>query len=309
MKTKKLPWVLGTGVIAILLLGLLYAAFGVQRNDDGAISSQAVANWGGGEQLIYGAPEGTGTPVAVQVNEDGHLITEPPISRIFDILPSRGSSTLTVSSAITNSVVFSATAGHGLSITDTIFFSDAASQQYQQVEVVIIATNIITIDTPLDRAWSGVHPYGLTQMNVDGSSVPVTFALSVPSGMNLEVIRIIVHIEDNSAMDDGKFGAVTALTNGFVVRVNRANGTSYETIMNVKTNGEFAQRSYDIAYSDNAPSGTYGFRSRRTFGGDNRNGSAIFLNGTNGDILECIVQDDLTGLLGFGISIQGHIGH
>lgn len=295
-------------VVLCLFVAILTVYFVSRLPEDSTMSTQ-VANWGGGEQLIFGNPEVGGTPIAIQVHEDGHLIVEPPISRIFDILAWRGSSVFTVSSAITNSIVFSAVTGHGLTVTDTVLFRDVTSLQYQQAEVVILAGDLITIDTPLDRAWSSVHPYGLTQMNVDGSGTSVIFSVSAPAGMDLEIIRIIFHIEDNSAMDDGLFGALAALTNGLVVRVNRGDGTSYETVMNIKTNGEFAQRAYDIAYSDNAPSGDYGFRSKRTFGGTDKNGSAIFLNGTNIDSLEFIVQDDLTGLLGLGVSVQGHVGH
>lgn len=304
---------LAIALIALCLLagiGIAVAVYTSTRptgiNNGGDFGAQ-VFGWGGGEQLIYGLPEGTGTPVAVQIGDDGHLLTDSPIANIVDLLPILGTNVFTVSSSITNTRVFTAVAGHGLTMTDTLFFRDSTDELYQQVGIVSIATDVITVDTPLDRAWDGTHPHGLTDMAVDGSTTPQIFHVTLSSSIAIHVTRIIVHIEDNSAMDDGKFGALSALTNGVVVRVYRVATGKYETIINAKTNGEWAQRAYDVSYADNAPSGTYGFRVRRAFGGEDKAGSAILLE--PGDAFQVVVQDDLTDLLGFGLAVQGHIAH
>ena len=308
MNKKNLTIAVLIGMFFVFILGsfLLFSALGQGQDQDMDFDSQ-VANWGGGEQLIHGVPEGTGTPIAIQVGDDGHLLTDSPIANIIDVLPILGTNVFTVSSSITNTRVLTATAGHGLTITDTLFFRDSTDKLYQQVGILSIVTNVITVDTPLDRAWSGTHPHGLTDMAVDGSSTPQVFHVTLPSGIAVHVTRIIVHIEDNAAMDDGKFGALTALTNGVVVRVYRTATGKYETIMNAKTNGEWAQRVYDVSYADNAPAGTYGLRVRRSFGGEDKAGTVILLE--PGDAFQVIVQDDLTGLLSFGLAVQGHIAH
>lgn len=294
-------------IVVLCLFAAIAAVYFFGRDpNESMLDAQAVANWGGGEQLIYGVPEATGTPIAIQVSDDGHLLTDSPVSQIFDVLPVRGSDTFTVAASITNTRVLTVVAGHGLTITDTMIFRDAGNQFIQQVGIVSIATNVITVDTPLDRAWAGNHPYGLTDMAVDGSSSAVTFQIG-PLGGSADVTRFIVHMEDGTAMDDGKFGGIAALTNGVVIRVYRAATSTYDTIMNAKTNGEFAQRTYDASYADNAPAGTYGFRVRRSFGGEDKSGSVIRL--ANGDTFQIIIQDDLTGLLSFGIAVQGHLAH
>ena len=108
-------------------------------------------------------------------------------------------------------------------------------------------------------------------------------------------------------MDDGKFGGITGgLTNGIFFRVK--NGTT-KNIFNAKTNGDLAAHMFDLNYVDDTlgPSGQYGLRGRRTFGGQSKNGVVIRLNSETNDIFECVVQDDLTDLTNFQIIVQGHI--
>jgi hypothetical protein len=63
---------------------------------------------------------------------------------------------------------------------------------------------------------------------------------------------------------------------------------------------------YDTAYADKRPSGSFGFKFRRTFGGQGKNGVVIRLTAIHGDSLKLIIQDDLTGLDDFYIVAQGH---
>ena len=65
---------------------------------------------------------------------------------------------------------------------------------------------------------------------------------------------------------------------------------------------------FDATYIDDTlgPSGEYGFRTRRTFGGQNKNGVVIRLDGED-DSFQLIVQDDLTGLTFMEAVAQGHV--
>ena len=47
--------------------------------------------------------------------------------------------------------------------------------------------------------------------------------------------------------------------------------------------------------------------SRRTFGGQNKNGIVIRLKGDDNDELQAIIQDDLTDLDHFHVIAQGHV--
>lgn len=51
-------------------------------------------------------------------------------------------------------------------------------------------------------------------MNVDGSSVPVSFGFTVPIDGSFTIHKIWLYIENNSNFDSTSFGSITALTNG-----------------------------------------------------------------------------------------------
>ena len=66
-------------------------------------------------------------------------------------------------------------------------------------------------------------------------------------------------------MDDGKFGSITALTNGITMRLH--NSYKYN-LFTVKSNAGWSAIAYDTKYADKPPAGTgYGFAARLTFAG------------------------------------------
>jgi len=204
---------------------------------------------------------------------------------------------LTVSVVSTTGMV----AGHVLCFQEgTNFF---------QAIILEINSLVLTIDTPFDFAFStaGGCSFGNRNMNVDGSVTPVIFRVgpgNLDDGQEWDIVRILFSMVDEAEMDDGLFGGIAALPKGLVLR--QVNGHS-KNIFNVKTNGEFALRNYDASYADNAKKGFYGFRSRRTFGGQSKNGVVLRLEATTNDQLQIIIQDDLTDLVTFYSVVQGHV--
>lgn len=169
----------------------------------------------------------------------------------------------------------------------------------------------ITLDTPLDYAYTTVG--GCSERNenlaVNGSVTPQIFSLSpvgLTAGTKWDITRILGVITDDLAMDDGKFGGIPALTKGVVFR--KKDGV-YKNIFNVKTNGDLAAHMYDVEYVDATlgPAGNESLRFRRTFAGQDKNGVAIRLATDSNDEFQCIIQDDLTGLIDFQIIAQGHV--
>ena len=165
-------------------------------------------------------------------------------------------------------------------------------------------TNTLTLDTPLDSIFSiagALGRYGTTNLAVDGST-PVIGDISTAGMMNssINITRVLFHIEDGTAMDDALFGGISALPKGVVLRWEK-------NIFNVKTNGDFSERAFDIQYDSKAPSGVFGFKCRRTFGGQSKNGVTVRLNSNANDVLQMIIQDDLTDLNHFHVIVQGHI--
>jgi hypothetical protein len=178
--------------------------------------------------------------------------------------------------------------------------------RYYEAHVLSISDDTIFTDTPLDTAFplACVVNYVKDSLNVDGSGAMIIGHLQPPAGVIWHITRIIAYLQDGTAMDDAKFGGISALTNGCVLRVK--NGKTLN-VFNVKSNGDWAARAYDAAYADNAPAGSYGFRVRRTFGGQSKNGVVIELDGDTNDELEILIQDDLTDLEAFNIIGQGHV--
>ena len=196
-------------------------------------------------------------------------------------------------------------AGHSVVVGNLLCFK--SSTRYTQVKVLTVNVNTITLDTPLDYAYQTTDEVHRAEhdMSVDGSVTPVVFHVSPPVGVKWDIVRVLFHIEDGSTMDDGTFGGLPALTKGFVMRVS--DGYT-KNILNVKTNGEFAERAYDRQYIDKPPSGTgNAVNVRRTFGGQSKNGVVIRLDGSTGDEFQLIVQDNLLGLDHFHCIVQGHV--
>lgn len=167
----------------------------------------------------------------------------------------------------------------------------------------------ISLDTPLDFAYTTVGGCSERNINlaVDGSVTPVIFSLSpsnLVSGTEWDIVRVMGSLTDETSMDDAKFGGMLALPKGIVFRTR--DGT-IKNIFNAKTNSDLKSHMYDVAYSDKAPSGSFGLNFRRTFGGQNRNGVVIRLCADDNDEFQVIIQDDLTDLVTFNVITQGHI--
>lgn len=193
--------------------------------------------------------------------------------------------------------------GHGAT-TGSLVYLEEGSKYYEGV-CVSSTSDTITLDTPLDNDFaSGVClvNVGDKNLNKNGSVTRVIAHIKAPVGVSWDITRMMFYIEDNAVMDDSKFGAVSRLSKGVVLR--KKNG-DYQNIFNVKSNGDFALQSFDATYTTAAPSGNYGFRCRRSFAGSEKNGVTIRLE--PGDELEILIQDDLSGLVYFYAVAQGHV--
>lgn len=198
-------------------------------------------------------------------------------------------------------------AGHGFSVNDWVCFQE--DNRLYQAQAIAVNGDIITFDTPLDYAFTS-NAFGCRSninMNVDGSVTPIIFRIKPRSehfNLSWDVTRVICHITDNNDMDDSLFGSRTSLTNGFLLRKKDGD---YKNLFNVKTNGQFAEIAYDVAYDSRAPAGQYGFRVRKTWAGQDKSGVVIRLEPRKDDELQALVQDDLTTQNRFICRIIGHL--
>lgn len=198
----------------------------------------------------------------------------------------------------------------GLNVGDTIGLFQNSSNPASYFGVILsIASNTLTMDTPIDNLFdtdlSPVLFEVACNANADGSVSPVIFKMANDANQAIDITRILIHITDEIAMDDSKFGGLTALTRGVVLRKKKADG-SYTNYWNraVKTNGELGLVAFDKEYDPKAPAGVYGLRARYTMGGQSKHGVVIRLS--INEELQLVVQDDLTGLLTFEIMAEGH---
>jgi hypothetical protein len=213
------------------------------------------------------------------------------------------SADMTASTLTTLQYTFEATASHGLTVGDEVLLLDTAANRSFFANVLIVATNTITIDRPIDYAFPAATTLGRivrSNMNVDGSVTPEIF--TVRAGTTpFDVTRVIIQMVHSSAGDDSKFGNQPALTRGITMRF--VNGTQ-RTVFNWKTNGEIRNFCYDMDYTDRTAQGQYGTGARITFGGQSKHGVVIRLSEL--DALQFIVQDDLTDLTSVKVVAEGH---
>jgi len=193
--------------------------------------------------------------------------------------------------------------GHGAQVGELICLKEDG--RYYQGTILVVATNDITLDTPLDYEYTPAGSCSRTSrdMNVDGSSTPVTFHVK-PTGVDWDVTEIAFGLQDSTTMDDGKFGGIAAASvpNGMVVRKK---DTIYHNLGNIKTNGDFAIRGHRD-YADKPPAGTgHAMDAGLTFG-RGPGGIVVRLNHADGDELEIMIQDDYTLLDVFHGLVLGH---
>ena len=172
-------------------------------------------------------------------------------------------------------------------------------------KIILVGANTVTIDAGVDVALADGSQVDQTSFNmaVNGAGTPQVFVMKPRGTEVIHVRRLLIQILDETAMDDGKFGGLTALTNGVHIRKVINGGASYQTVAIWRANKDLKEDMYNIDYSSKAPAGQTGMNGRWTI---SESGSIINLDATNNEWLECIIQDDLTGLIDFQIKAQGH---
>lgn len=201
--------------------------------------------------------------------------------------------------------IFDLASGHGALNNDIITIKE--DDRCYQARILNVATDTVTVDTPLDFAFTAagaVVTLGVKNLNLDGSSSTLIAKISPPNSSMWDITRVVIHIEDATIMDSAKFGGMPALTNGVVLRHKNH---VVNNIFNVKSNGALGERAYDIQYDPKAPAGVFGFRCRRSFGGQDKNGVVIRLDGAKSDELQLLIRDSLVDLTLFRVIAQGHL--
>ena len=199
------------------------------------------------------------------------------------------------------------TPGHGAVIGDVI--EARTSENYVQATIVNVVGDTITVKTP----WSRDFPAGVSlllgnpNLNVVGSTVTNRIFSVAPSPLQeADIVRVIIIIEDASAMDFTTFGGAPELTNGCVLRYKNSDGT-YTNLFNWASNGDIIARVFDHVFQSKIGGGLNALTARSTWGGQSKRGVVLRLDGALLEELEMVVQDDLTVLNKFLVVAQGHM--
>lgn len=253
---------------------------------------------------------GTQNGKTLPLENDGSIPTKltDKTTEVVDSLFSQvqSSFTLAVATAASTATVlnydFTAVAAHGLAPGDEIQLRDVVADRVFYAVVTVVVVNTITVDRPIDHAFPapGLNEIISTEQAVNGAVIEQIFAFQGGT-RPVDITRVLISIEDDTAMDPSTFGGIAALSRGWVFRIVN----SYQkTIFNFKTNGDITQFCFDSAYEDRAGPGLFGFAARVTFAGQEKHGAALRISGS--DQLQWIVQDDLTALTSLSVALQGH---
>ena len=173
--------------------------------------------------------------------------------------------------------------------------------------ILAINVNAITIDRPVDRNYTTSDKIKkvTTNMAVDGSVDAIAFRITGEQSLSLtHITRVLFEMTHSSGGDLGKFGNLDPLTRGVVVRVFKGQFNFWKTVSNWKTNADIKRDMYDVQFdSRSSGGGTYSTSGRATF---TNFGMVGEYDPSQGDFLELLIQDDLTGLLTFRMNAQGH---
>ena len=190
-----------------------------------------------------------------------------------------------------------------------IFSGISGENRFYFGDIINVSGNNITLDSPLDFAFEAGDPIVIftKNLNVNGSVTPQIYKVSGPgtaSPVEIDITRIMFQMECSSAIDLNKFGDLTALVNGIVLR--RINGVT-NNIWNLKSNFDISLLAFDYKPFDasNPIQGINGISARSTFSGQSKHGVAVRLK--SGESLDIINQDNLEGLVKFNIMAQGHV--
>ena len=214
--------------------------------------------------------------------------------------------TLTVAAnAQDESITVASTAG--FSVGDPIDLANGIIEESTHPIIIGIAGNIFSLDRPLDSAFAiGDNITKLiSNMAVDGSVTPVSFRLSPHIGDIWHILRFLINMIHGSAADDSRFGSIASLTKGVVLRKFDGATGEYSTYTNWKNNGDMVLDMFDVDYGDKAGGGKFSTRGR--FSIKSATEAVPKISQADGDYLEFLIQDDLTGVISFIVKAQGHI--
>jgi len=249
----------------------------------------------------------SGFELAISPKGAGHVLLEDNTEQLVNglLTQSTGGPQFLGASVVIDSYEITLTGGHTFVAGD--FMVVAEDDRLYQGEVLSVATNVCTMDTPFDYAFpqAGTVAFEvLNNMNVDGSVTRQTFTIGTPTSVtkNVHFRGFRINIADSGSMDDGKFGSLAKLTRGVVFRLVKEDGTRFN-FTNAKTNGDMGLAFDHKIYTAKAGGGENSVEFTWQVSQDD----GIVIEIEPGDEIEVIIQDDLSTLTSFKVWAFGHL--
>lgn len=229
-----------------------------------------------------------------------HDDREPVTSKFFQLV----ASTTLASAATSQDTTIEVSDATDIVVGYYISFGGSSALR-SPVEVIAISDTTITISRPLDLGYDADESLAIltADMNVTGTlASSQSFSIIPPAGNTWAINNLILSLVHTTAGDSGLFGDQDALTYGVLFRVYKDG--SYNTHTNWKTSGDMALDMYDVRFDTRSSGGgSYGTTAQINL---TDKASPIVINGDNGDYLEILVQDDLSGLTSFQARCSGY---
>lgn len=217
------------------------------------------------------------------------LQTRAPVTLLSD----------TVSDGVNRTI--SLVTGHGAVAGEIVELAETGTSNFIQAEVVSTAgDNDVTLDSPINRVYTvanSIAQISSKDFRVDGSVTSQIFSILPLPNQAGDITGVFLEIRGrvNGAIDFTSFGSEAALTNGIVIRVNNGDGT-YRNLFNFKSNSDFFEQS-NIPPTFLEPKGgntISGFSAPVQWGGQGNYGVVVRVDGSIGQSIEAVIQDDLT---------------
>lgn len=285
-------------------------AWAISKNADGRVNVRGVSEEGFRPAISSSTTDGSGNKIgsfrgALDVHDaDPHraiynqfLHYETETVTTLSIAVTTGDNQVTLTNAANFNV------GDEIKIEDgflePIFF-----------KIMAKAGNLIDIDSPITfdhaigstvtKIYTNLAQAGLTTGATRAN--PIIFNAFVPNGSIVHITNMVISMLDDNSMDDGSFAGEPALQNGLVLRAQSDGAIG--TYTNWKDNRNIREDIFTAQYVEKTQSNEYGFAAsyniKKSIGG------IVYLDGSQNDKFQVLIQDDLTQITEIRLKMQGH---
>lgn len=229
------------------------------------------------------------------INDNFHRHTA--VNTTLTVAVNIGDTSITVASSV------------GFAVGDFIQIGGHDTADFTATKIIAIVGNVISINRPLGNTrtvGSAVQQIVVNLASASGSiASPQSYTIIPSSTQVWHVERLMIEMVHSSAGDLSLFGNLTALTNGVVVRRYDGTTATYSTYTVWQSNEDIYLDTGSIQFLTRSGGG--GSYATVAFGAFSDIGVTVKLDGSKGDYLQLLVQDNLTAMTSFRAKAQGHL--